>query len=311
MRFVFLLLVACGGAGPLAPLAPPEAEVVMRTADKAVGEGEPVQISVEAIAADEWTVEVGQPAAEGLSTALVRTEGPTRVGERELTRWHYELTGESGSYVVMLGPSAASGPADQVREFSPPPVFVDIGIKGPTGGPMAGFEGPPEETGWPWTVWAAILAGVLLIAALAGWLIWRLIKRRKPAPVVPPDPPHVIALREWSAARQAREDGELDDAALALELSRVLRAYLEAICAWPATARTTREILAFLEREGAGTRQIDVTDRMRTSRILDATDRLKFAREGGGDAFFDSLGDDFQAVIVATQPGGQAGGADA
>ncbi len=311
MRVLLMLLLGCGGGEALAPLAPPEAEIVMKAADKTVGEGEAIVVEIEAVAADDWTVDVGAPQAEGLTARLVQTDGPTRVGDREKTRWTYEFTGDPGSYIVMLGPSSGAGPGDQTREFAPPPIFVDIGTKGPSGGPMAGFEAPPQETGWPWTAWAAIAFGIAVLLALGAWLLWRVLKRAFKRPEPPPEPPHVTALREWTQARDDRRAGSLDDAGLALELSRVLRVYLEAICAWPATARTTREILTFLEREGAGARRLDVTDRMRTSRILDATDRLKFAREGGGEAFFDALDEDFQAVISATRPLGHAGESNA
>jgi hypothetical protein len=40
----------------------------------------------------------------------------------------------------------------------------------------------------------------------------------------------------------------------------------------------------------------------RARHILDATDRLKFAREGGGTGFFEALDDDFTAVLDATRP---------
>lgn len=307
---LLLFILACGGGDALAPLAPPEAEVVLRVAEKKVVEGEPVEVVVEAIASEGWTLDVGVPQGAGLTRTLVRTEGPIHVGERQLSRWSYELAGEPGSYVIALGPSTGAGPADQSREFSPPSVFVDIGVAGPSGGPMAGFQGAPAQTGWHWTTWLAIAAGVLVILGLLIWLVRRM-RRPAAAVVLPPDPPHTIALREWESARAAGHAGELDDGELALEQSRVLRAYLQAICAWPATARTTREILGFLEREGVGARRLDVTDRMRTGRILDATDRLKFAREGGGEPFFAALDQDFRAVVDATCPLGMTRVSDA
>jgi hypothetical protein len=303
MSLLFAFFLACSGPDALPALAPPEAEVVLRVSDKKVDEGDPVVVQVESIAAPGWDVQVGQPGAEGLALSLVQTDGPMQVGERELTRWTYHLSGEPGSYIVSLGPSGASGPDQQTRSFSPPPVFVDISVQGPSGGPMAGFHARPAEAGWPWTVWAAIAAGVLLFLGLIALAIRRWRKHPELAAEPVPDPPDVVALREWAAARA---DKDMGDSVLALELSRVLRVYLESICAWPATSRTTREILRFLEQEGAGARRLDVTDRMRSGRILDATDRLKFAREGGGEAFFVALDSDFQAVVDATRPLGMA-----
>ncbi|RME26280.1 MAG: hypothetical protein D6798_07025, partial [Deltaproteobacteria bacterium] len=90
----------------------------------------------------------------------------------------------------------------------------------------------------------------------------------------------------------------LDDHAQALALSKVLREYLEAITGWPATMRTGPEIMAWLEREGI----VGPTARVHAGHILSATDRLKFAREGGGEEFFRQLDDDFDHVLEATRP---------
>ena len=305
MRWLLLLALACGGKDALPRLAPPEAEVRVRVVDKKVGEGEPVVVEVEAIAADEWQVSAGEPVAEGLQGELVETEGPVQTGERSRIRWRYHLTGPPGSYIIGLGPSTGTGPNDQSREFEPPPIFVDIGVPGPKGGPMAGFQGVPPPAPTPWG-WIAAGAGGVLALALLGLLLHRRLTRPAGLLPSPPEPAHVIALRDWDRARDDGRAGVLGDPALALELSRVLRLYLESICAWPATARTTREILGFLEREGAGARRLDVSDRMRIARILDATDRLKFAREGGGETFFVALDRDFREVIRATRPLGMA-----
>jgi hypothetical protein len=47
---------------------------------------------------------------------------------------------------------------------------------------------------------------------------------------------------------------------------------------------------------------LGVADRVRAGRVLDATDRLKFAREGGGAEFFVELDGDFRAVVAAMRP---------
>jgi len=298
MRWLLLCALGCGGDSVLSALAPPVAEVVVRVADKQVAESEPIVVEVEAIYAAGWEVEAGQPSAEGLELSLLDQEGPVLTGERHRVRWRYALSGPPGSYVIATAPSQGMGPGDQTRTFEPSPIFVDIGVDGPSGGPMSDFELSPVPEAPPWG-WIA--AGAAAALALVALVVWRM-RKSKVLPPPPLIPPHIRAVQDWDAAFLLGRQGELDDSGLALELSRVLRAYLEAICAWPATARTTREIMDFLEREGAGLVHLDVADRMRTARILDATDRLKFAREGGGKTFFDALDDDFHAVIAATRP---------
>ena len=105
----------------------------------------------------------------------------------------------------------------------------------------------------------------------------------------------MLARRAWLLAREAG----LDDHGLALALSRILREYYQRITGWPATARTTREILLHMDDRGL----LPADVRLRARRVLDATDRLKFAREGGGEGFFEALEQDFEMVLDATSPG--------
>ncbi|MEC7947267.1 MAG: hypothetical protein VX265_06835, partial [Myxococcota bacterium] len=147
---------------------------------------------------------------------------------------------------------------------------------------------PPPE-GPPYRAIAAATAGTAALLGILGAVWWR--RRQRPGPVIPPDPPDVQARRSWAAARSAG----LDDHGLALALSRILRVYIEQTQGWPATARTTREIIHHLEAQTT----MGTADRLRAAAVLDATDRLKFAREGGGAAFFDRLGDDFESVLSA------------
>lgn len=281
------LLVGC--TEPLAPAPTPSAELTASVARKQVASGEPIELSVTLRAAAGWTAEVSAPTAAGLTAAPPAVAGPRPDGASQVQTWAWALTGPDGSYVIAPGGGAAQGPGGETIDLALPPIFVDIGVTGPSGGPLAELAAiPPQEALWPWVV------GGLAFAALAagvGVLVW---KRRPLPPPPPPVPPHEIALRSWERARAAITD----DHELAVELSRILRVYLDAVLAWPATARTTREILAFL----AASNSLSAADRLRAGHVLDATDRLKFARLGGGVAFFDELDLDLRAVVEATRP---------
>ncbi len=293
---MLLWLVACFGAGPLPALAPPQAEVTVVALDAKVESGEPVLVEVKSWSSEGWDVQPGTPFAEGLDTELVAEEGPIQVDGRDVYTWRYALNGPDGSYVVAVSEGQGRGPDDQERTFDPSPLFVDIGVKGPTGGPMAGFADAPPPKPPPYR-WIAITAAVVLFAVFLVWLIRRWLRNR-PVVVAPPTPPHVLAQGAWANARaQIKEDH-----ALAVRLSMILREYIEARTAVPATKGTTNEILKHFEHHGFDGRQFDVEAGMRVQRILDATDRLKFAREGGGDLFFQSLDKDFEAIINATRP---------
>jgi hypothetical protein len=286
-----LLLVGCGDAA-LPPLAPAPADLEVIVTEKHVGEGEDVLVEVRSWAGSGWNVPATAPLAEGLTVSNQTTDGPTRVGDRDRTVQSFTLSGPPGSYIVAVPPVHAAGPNDQTRELAPPPIFVDIGVDGPLAKGISDFEGtPPPEPPPTKEIALAVLAAVLLFGGIGGFLWWR---SRQPVPVIPPPPPHVTALGAWDAARAAG----LDDHALALALSAILRQYFESTDGWPATSRTTREILAWLQENG----RLGEADRVRAAHVLDATDRLKFAREGGGGAFFTALDQDFRAVVDAMRP---------
>lgn len=284
------LLVALSFTGctesVLPPLAQPPVDLTASVALAQVDADEPIALTLSLYAAEGWTLQLQTPSAEGLTVTQTDQEGPTQEGSRQRTRLSYALAGEPGSYVIQPGAARAQGPGEQERELIPPPIFVDIGVDGPSGGELAGAVAPPPppEPPWAW-IGAAVLGGLALLGGLVWWL-------RRPKPEPPPEPLDVRAQRLW---RQAREAG-LSDHDLAVALSGVMRDYLQRRYDWPATTRSSAEILSFLEDKA--------TDDLRgtLSTVLEANDRLKYAREGGGADFFDELEACFTAVLAATAP---------
>jgi hypothetical protein len=293
---IWLWLFACPGADVLPSLSPPQAEMRVEAVESKVKSGSPVVIAVEAWAGVGWDVQAGVPFGEGLEVQLLAEEGPSVVDERSVQVWRYSLNGPDGSYVVGTTEGYATGPGDQTRTFEPEPIFVDIGVPGPTGGPMDGFVAPPPPSPPPYRWIAAALAGALLLLG-AVWALMRWRAKRKAAPP-PPVPAHIEAQGAWADARATISD----DHQLALHLSMILRNYIEARTPIRASASTTVEISTFLRRRGFDGVAIDDDLRTHVDRILDATDRLKFAREGGGEAFFGGLDQHFEAVINQTRP---------
>lgn len=245
-----MLLFAC--ASPEAPVVP--AASVWVEARK-VDEGAAIRLH----APDAATLQL----PEGLSA--------TDVGEGA-----WELRGAKGSWIVEVE-----------AEGEKTALYLDIGVDGPSGGPMEDLAAlpPPPPPRWPWILGGFALAG--LAVALFAWARKAL---RRPAPPPLPDPPDVVARRAWRALR-ARSD--LDAETLARELSAVYRAYVEARHGWPATQRTTREILDNLAAELSAA-QLD-----RARRLLGAMDLVKFAEREAHADIFDALDQDFEELVRA------------
>lgn len=249
---LLLWLLACGNdAPPLAAAAPVWLE----------------SSKVEAGA----SVRLHTPAGVELPTVDGLTATRTETGDG-LT---WELRGDPGSYLV----DVPNGSGATVT------VTFDIGVDGPTGGPMEDLAAlaPPEESHA--LLYAAVAAGVAGLTAAGVLAAWRL---RPAPPPPPPEPPDRIARREWAAVR-ARTDLAPDQ--LAAELSAVYRRYLQAVHTWPATSRTSREILDAL----AGDMPALQLDRAR--RLLNAMDIVRFSDRSTHEGFFAALDGDFEALL--------------
>jgi MYXO-CTERM domain-containing protein len=125
----------------------------------------------------------------------------------------------------------------------------------------------PPASLWPYLAAAGAL---LALAALAFW------RRRRPrlAAAQTALPPHVTALRSLARLRHAprRTAAEIDG--FYVEVSRILRAYVEQRFGWRAPERTTEEFLAELEQG----QRLDDGQRRALAGFLRRCDLVKFAR---------------------------------
>lgn len=257
---VLLALAACrGGEAPTA--APPPIWVESRKVD----EGQPVLLHAPAT--------VKMPEVSGLTF----TQGA--VSDDGQAVWN--VTGTKGSYVIDV-PAARTADGGEIPGAK---VFVDIGVDGPTGGPMEDLVAlpTPEPAQWPYALAAAIGATALTAVGLWAWRKFR----PKPAPP-PPEQADVVARRAWA---KVRAQTDLAPEAVALELSSIYRRYLEDAGGWPATARTTREILD----NQAG--ELTASELDASRRLLSAMDLVKFAERETRASIFDALDHDFDRLI--------------
>lgn len=246
------MFVACNDSQAPTTMSGPDVYVEARK----VASGEPIVLHAPP------TVTV--PTVTGLTA--------TSPGQDTEGRMIWELRGKDGSYIIPIGDP-------------PQRIFVDIGVDGPSGGPMADLAAPPPP---PAPIWPYVAAGLGGAAALAGVGVLVARRMKRPLPPPPPEPPAVIARRQWAALR-ARTD--LTPEQLALDLSRVYRTYLEATHDWQATARTTREIVDVLAGE------LTAAELERARRLLSAMDLVKFSDRSAHAGLFDTLDEDFHQLV--------------
>jgi len=142
---------------------------------------------------------------------------------------------------------------------------------------LVDVRGPREATVGR-AFWIAVVAVLVLVAALAAWIVRR---RRRPAgraveAVVPDLPPDVEARRALADLASARliEGGAFRT--FYIRLTAIAKRYLERRLGAPVLEMTTSESLAFLRGHEHGA---DVLPVMKD--LAEAADRIKFARGQG------------------------------
>lgn len=149
--------------------------------------------------------------------------------------------------------------------------------------------------------WLPILILIALLAALAGALIARLYRRKVPAAVAAPRPPaDEIAMRDLHAlrARNWIEEGAAEP--FYVELSRIVRNYIEDRFGLRAPEQTTEEFI----RDASGSEALSLEHRQLTSEFLRQSDMVKFARYKPDVELMSDAYNSGERLVLETSPHG-------
>jgi hypothetical protein len=132
------------------------------------------------------------------------------------------------------------------------------------------FRGPEAIRRYRRNLWISL--GALLALLLLGAVIaWRIARRPKPVP--PPLPPHHVAARAMEALRESDIWQKPDVDACAVELSFILRRYIEARFEIQAPEQTTEEFLETVEQSAPWSE----SEQAGLSQFFTVTDQIKYA----------------------------------
>lgn len=158
---------------------------------------------------------------------------------------------------VRLGVAPVVGPEDTSASLRP--------LRGPLAAPW-----------WervPWRI-VGLVAAALVVVAL---IVWRMRRRRAPAATIarprPAKDPATVALEALETLRRLRLPEQGRFAGHALELTRILRRFLEATQGAARPGDSTPELVNHL-----GATKLAPAERERVAELLAAWDRVKFAR---------------------------------
>ncbi|HEX5053590.1 MAG TPA: DUF4381 family protein [Planctomycetota bacterium] len=276
---LLVLLAACGGGA--APWAePPSLPIDLKIAVSAtkVPLLQPVTVQLDLYRrADlevEWNPTVD--AKDFLAEITTAAEVPFGAG-----RWSHTtivLRPVRGPGELVLPPFVAKAKDGSVSASTAEQKFVVESVLGEHG---AAIEAPgepfpaPSRLGW----WLA--GGALLVAlATAVLFAWRRRQRLRPHPEAVAVPAHVRALRALARLRSAPRTTPAQVEGFYVEVSQVLRVYLEERFGLRAPERTTEEFLRELESGD----QLAREHRRELERFLSQCDLVKFAAVVPGEA---------------------------
>jgi len=218
-------------------------------------------------------------------------------GRRARTTCDYVITSlVTGQYAFVTNQIAWQAPDGAARRTNFPfAAFTVVSSLTSTHEPLRDIHGLAR---WPARFpygWLA-LAGAAALALLAAWLVWR---RRGPAAAGPPPlPPHVAALaaldgllaRGWIEAENVGP--------FYVELSAIVRRYLEGRFGLRAPERTTEEFI----REAATAGALTPAHQQLVGAFLEQSDLVKFARHHPSGAAMRAAHDAARRLVQETRP---------
>jgi hypothetical protein len=191
-------------------------------------------------------------------------------------RWYTLTIFETGDHLIPAPTVQYRTPGEDLREAAGNETLVGVAsILGRTQTPPADIRDvkPPEALPFDWRPYG-IAAAVVLAVGLFGTGLYVLLNRPKRQRVVPPRPPHEVALAALNRLRSRGlvEQGQFEG--YYVELSGIVRHYLEDRFHLRAPEMTTEEFLATLARD---TRLVPAHRRL-LGEFLSQADLVKFAR---------------------------------
>ena len=253
-------------------------------------------------------VTMDEPGRSNAVRVLDRRWGePVRDGDGERTEAVFRLTSfEIGSHAAFTGSVRVARGTQEVVSVDVPVVAVAVesSLRGDEK-ELRGLKGPVDwAPAIPRGLWVFPL--VALLALAAALLAVRLLRRvRAPAPPPPLPPAHDVALADLQAllSRGWIEAGEAEP--FYVELSRIVRAYIERRFGLQAPERTTEEFI----REAAESNALAPVHQRVTRDFLVHSDLVKFARARPGAEEMQAAAKAAERLVRETIPPPPAGGA--
>lgn len=273
----FCCLLSVAAADPTPTISAP-VEVHASIDRKEVGIGDPMRYLVEVSAAADTEVLI--PVLSGqLGDFTITDFGdvPTRKenGRIIVTRWYTITSFSTGDHLIPAPKVQYRTAGEALTEVAGNEVLVTVAslLAKDTNATDIRDIKPPEEVPFDWRPYG-LAAVAVAVVGLLGAAFFYLLNRPRRQRVVPPRPPHEVALAALNRlhTRHLIEAGKFED--YYVELSAIVRRYLEDRFHVRAPEMTTEEFLATAASDG----RLTATQRRLLGDFLTQADLVKFAR---------------------------------
>ena len=150
-------------------------------------------------------------------------------------------------------------------------------------------------TGNEWVLWLFVAAAALVVAGVAAWFVRRRLARRsEELASPPPPPPHVVAWERLQRALGLIHEAEQ----FCMEVSQIIRVYLEERFNLHAPDRTTEEFLLELQ----SSQRLAGEHKQLLADFLGECDMVKFAKAEPPELELRNLHEAASRLVGETQP---------
>jgi hypothetical protein len=283
------------------PTAHPPVSVQASVDRKEITIGDPIRYTVEVSAAEDTELLI--PVLSGQLGDFTITDfgdAPPRKanGRAVVTRWYTITSFTTGDHLVPAPKVQYRVPGEALQEADGNEVLVGV-TSLLAQAPAADIRDikPPEDVPFDWRPYGIAAAAVGLVGLLGAGFFYVLNRPRRQR-VVPPRPPHEIALAALNRLRTRHliEEGKFED--YYVELSSITRRYLEDRFHLRAPEMTTEEFLG----TAASDARLSAPQRRLLGDFLTQADLVKFARHLPSLRDSEAAYDAARRFVEETQP---------
>lgn len=285
------LLAACSRREQAKPVGPNDLLVSATLSTNTIHIGDAVKLRLRVDYPPDGTLVL--PELNRGTEIMVRAQKPGLANGNGLFETEFTLTSLAVSNHV-ISTNSITFTGTNGRKLEKPFPFFTLQVESLIQGTNIQARDVKGLANWPSSRWvriAIVIASVVGAGLLIGAVALLLSHRKKQAAVRPPPPPaHEIAIRALEALRGRQYIERLQFVPFYVELSAIVRTYIESRFGLRAPELTTEEFI----RETATSQALSIDHQQLTMAFLEQCDLVKFARHEPG-------ADDMNAAFTAAE----------